>query len=332
MSTSGITASIARTCLDIRVLELIIMPTEACNFRCVYCYQEFKHKSMAPDIVRGVMNLLSRRAPELDYLHLSWFGGEPLLAKHVIKKILVHAAVLRRANPGMKFFSDMTTNGFLLSRDLFEHLLALGVTQYQITLDGPRERHNEKRVLAGGGGTFDRLWQNLVALRDVRGEFTILVRLHMDKENLETLPAFIQEYGDAFGQDTRFKLFFRQLSRMGGPNDDRLPILDDHDREEAARLLSGYAKQRGVAYMTTDNVAPICYAARGNSYIVRSDGRLSKCTLALQSQSNYVGRVLESGQLELEVPKLRMWMRGLQSGETSELECPMHGYPASEAR
>lgn len=232
----------------------------------------------------------------------------------------------------MKFFSDMTTNGYLLSRDLFERLLALGVTQYQITLDGPKERHNEKRVLAGGGGTFDRLWQNLTSLRDVSGEFTIFIRLHMDKDNLQALPDFVREYGDTFGHDTRFKLFFRQLSRMGGANDDQLPVLDDPDCEEAVRMLSDCAKQSGVSYMTTDEVAPICYAARGNSYIVRSDGRLSKCTLALGSESNFVGRILENGQLELEAPKLRMWMRGLQSGKMSELECPMHGYPALEAR
>lgn len=93
MANGQITASIVRTCLDDRLLELIIMPTEACNFRCVYCYQEFKAKSMAPRVVAGVMNLLTRRAPELDYLHLSWFGGEPLLAKHLIEKILIHAAM-----------------------------------------------------------------------------------------------------------------------------------------------------------------------------------------------------------------------------------------------
>jgi uncharacterized protein len=312
--------------LDNRVLQLIIMPTEACNFRCIYCYEEFKLKRMEPKVVQGVMNFLDRRAPNLGCLDLSWFGGEPLLARDIIEEILEHVSLLRRKYQELQFFSHISTNAFLLSRSLFERLLQLGVTQYQITFDGPREYHDKKRLLAGGGGTFEKLWQNLVALRDVRGEFTILVRLHIDKDNLESLPTFVREFGAMFGQDSRFKLFFRQLSHMGGPNDHQLSILDAQGCEQAVRTLSRYARQIGVEHITTHEMAAICYAARGNSFVVRADGRLNKCSLALEHPENQVGRILEDGTLELAVPKMRMWMRGLESGKVAELECPLHGY------
>ena len=319
----------ARSCLDNRFLELIIMPTEACNFRCIYCYQDFQQKQMPPQVVTSVVNLLTRRAPGLRHLRLSWFGGEPLLAKDVIEEILLHASGLRHQYSDLQFSSDISTNALLLSRSLFERLVHLGVTLYQISFDGPRDQHDKKRVLAGGGRTFETLWRNLLVLRDVRGEFTILVRLHMDKENLESLPEFIRDYAEAFRCDLRFKLFFRQLSYMGGPNDDRLAILDQRGCEKAVQSLSRYAQEMGVSYITTDNITPVCYAARGNSYVVRADGRLNKCTIALNHPSNQVGRLLETGQLQLDAPKMRMWMRGLQSGRASELECPMHGYADS---
>ena len=41
-------------CLASNVLHLILMPTEACNFRCTYCYEDFKLKRMAPAVLRGV--------------------------------------------------------------------------------------------------------------------------------------------------------------------------------------------------------------------------------------------------------------------------------------
>jgi len=41
------------SCLDARSLQLILMPTEACNFRCTYCYEDFNHNQMRPELVRG---------------------------------------------------------------------------------------------------------------------------------------------------------------------------------------------------------------------------------------------------------------------------------------
>ncbi|MNC98452.1 hypothetical protein D3C83_164060 [compost metagenome] len=62
----------------------------------------------------------------------------------------------------------MTSNGYFLSRDVFERLRELGIASYQISFDGPKAWHDRKRVLAGGKGTYDRIWQNLTALRELR--------------------------------------------------------------------------------------------------------------------------------------------------------------------
>ena len=61
-------------------LHLVVLPTEACNFRCFYCYEDFKLARMREDVVRGLERLLEARAPSLEHLSISWFGGEPLLA------------------------------------------------------------------------------------------------------------------------------------------------------------------------------------------------------------------------------------------------------------
>jgi sulfatase maturation enzyme AslB (radical SAM superfamily) len=173
-----------------RALHLILMPTEACNFRCVYCYERFEHHRMKPAVVRGVKNLMSRRAQELDRLGVSWFGGEPLLARDVIEEVMLHAHSLKEKQPGLLVAGDMTTNAYLLDRDCFERLLDLGVTHLQIAFDGPPEHHDRKRVLAGGKGTFDRIWKNILSCRDVDRTFEILVRVHVDRENAGDIPRF----------------------------------------------------------------------------------------------------------------------------------------------
>ncbi|MFF7227919.1 hypothetical protein [Streptomyces sioyaensis] len=44
-----------------RTLHLIILPTEQCNFRCTYCYEDFSVGRMGPETVQGVKRLLDRR-------------------------------------------------------------------------------------------------------------------------------------------------------------------------------------------------------------------------------------------------------------------------------
>src|SRR6185369_11165105 len=130
-----------------------------------------------------------------------------------IERLLLHARALAAAHPQLCVRSDMTTNGYLLTRDVFDRLVALGITQYQITFDGPREWHDRKRVRANGGATFDRIWRNLLATRDRAGEFEIVVRLHVDRENQDAIPEFIDDYNRSFAEDPRYRLFLRKLER-----------------------------------------------------------------------------------------------------------------------
>src|SRR5262245_26459110 len=89
---------IVRSVIDTE-LHLILLPTEACNFRCVYCYESFAYGRMEPWVVQGVKNLLSNRVANLDQLKISWFGGEPLLALDIIESIHEHTRSLLAAHP-----------------------------------------------------------------------------------------------------------------------------------------------------------------------------------------------------------------------------------------
>jgi uncharacterized protein len=311
-------------CLSNRRMHLILLPTEACNFRCVYCYETFQYKRMEPWVVEGVKRLLERRMSGLDVLELSWFGGEPLLAADIIQDVLAHAGTLAKEH-GVRLTSSMTTNAYLLKEDRFRSLLSLGLKSYQISFDGPREYHDRKRVLAGGRGTFDRIWTNVLAMKREPGEFDVLIRVHADRQNVGALPEFIDQYRDTFGTDSRFTLFIRPLSRLGGPQDAALEILDGDESDRVIASLREYAGQGGIQQGPFMPEVPICYASMGNSFIVRSNGRLNKCTVALEHPANQVGMIRRDGTLEISTPKTLAWMRGLESGDTEELTCPMAG-------
>ena len=107
-------------------LHLIILPTERCNFRCTYCYEDFSIGRMSRETVLAVKRLIDRRLDDLHSLSVSWFGGEPMLARGIVEDISEHIvrAVAERPNQ-IHYLADMTTNGYLLDSSNIKRLADL---------------------------------------------------------------------------------------------------------------------------------------------------------------------------------------------------------------
>lgn len=54
----------------------------------------------------------------------------------------------------------------------------------------------------------------------------------------------------------------------------------------------------------------ICYAAKPNSLLVRSNGRLGKCTVAFEDERNDIGYIRPDGTIEVNQMLWRQWLRG----------------------
>ena len=139
-------------------MSLTICPTVNCNFRCTYCYQHHVGRLMSADVQDRLIAFLNRQQPVVSSLFVTWFGGEPLLGFDVIQQLTPR---LRALVPDAAYSAHIITNGSLLTRDISTRLVDLGVESAQVTLDGPRTRHKERRPLARGQSTFDRILEHL---------------------------------------------------------------------------------------------------------------------------------------------------------------------------
>jgi sulfatase maturation enzyme AslB (radical SAM superfamily) len=103
-------------------LELILMiANQACNFSCVYCYEDHNQKHRMGDIeIHAILKFIERRQP--DDLAIDYFGGEPLLNHKFITKF--NQQVVELSDRKFGFTSSIVTNGYLLTIDLFLELLA----------------------------------------------------------------------------------------------------------------------------------------------------------------------------------------------------------------
>jgi uncharacterized protein len=159
MQDDGIEQAFERDCTAAWAedhLHLIVMPTEKCNFRCVYCYEDFGIGRMKRPVIDGVKALIRRRAPSLSSLEINWFGGEPTLAGDIVREVMTDAQEIASAH-GVSLLGGMTTNGFLLNAEAYHRFYRCGISDYQITFDGPPELHDTTRLQANGRGSYDAI-------------------------------------------------------------------------------------------------------------------------------------------------------------------------------
>lgn len=307
-------------------LELIIFPTEQCNFRCSYCYEDFEIGRMSEDTISGVKALISHRAKDLRTFRLSWFGGEPLLAKDVIFDVSSHAKSECEKNGVNCLPGSVTTNGYALSLPVLKDLLALGQSVFQISLDGFGEDHDTTRKLVSGRGTFERIWKNLLDLQRSDEDYSALLRLHLTPDNLCSIERLIEELKRVFLPDKRFSFVFKEVSNFGGSGCSELRTLKKSETESIISRLSHQLYGALPPDRTNDDIY-ICYAAKPNSLLIRANGSIGKCTVALSDPRNNVGRLNKGGTLMIDHAALSPWLRGFKTIDPKTLSCPIHGMP-----
>lgn len=158
-------------------LELTIILTEACNFRCVYCYQKRDKKIFSKnDVDRLFKNLEVLFKDGLEELKIHYFGGEPLLNLEVLREIDKGIKSLCEKY-NIKFSSFITTNGSLLTVEIINELQ---FTTIQLTFDGDINTHHKYKISDNYG------YNDLLVLIDNIFKYTkskLRIRFNICKEN-----------------------------------------------------------------------------------------------------------------------------------------------------
>jgi uncharacterized protein len=307
--------------------QLIIMPTEQCNFRCTYCYEDYEAGWMKPETISAIKQLIDRRVSDLETLSLSWFGGEPLLAKHTVFDISRYAFNLATQLSQPQIRGGMTTNGYFLDYETASALADCSITEYQISLDGPSDVHDRTRLRADGTGTYERIWANLMAIRNSSLPVTILLRVHFSADTVDSVDRLIDDIKTHLLDDSRFSVTFKAIGRWGGENDAATQILSREKRDQFIASFSArlFGENSDSPQNVSHQVGYVCYASRPNSLVIRANGDINKCTVALYDEANKVGTLQSDGSIRLIPGRLAPWVRGLETLDARILSCPRSG-------
>jgi uncharacterized protein len=308
-----------------KALELILLPSEDCNFRCRYCYEDFVRGTMRPEVRAGIKKLVEGRVKYLDRLSVSWFGGEPLYGWEAIEELApFFREVVERHE--LSFHGHMTTNGYLLTPDVAEKLLSWRVTSYQITLDGAQEDHDRSRPARDGSGTFGRIYENLLSIAKRPDKFDITVRINLSPDNAPRIHELLDCLEADLGDDPRFNLSFQPVSKWGGGNDGNFEVCGAEDGGRLMSALLAAAKKRGLKLPGITHInrfgSNICYAARPYNYLIGAAGQVMKCTILLDKDpANVVGRITSEGELVLDHDRFAAWTEPVFERDTQCQKC-----------
>lgn len=175
-------------------LGLTIAPTLRCNFACTYCYEQAGESQAGRDghnafisekVQQELLRFIEQAANTVKSLFITWYGGEPLLARDIIFGLSEKIIAIAEANK-IAYSAVMITNGYLLTEDpdIVQKLKDSRIKLFQITLDGPPGVHNRRRMLKGvGGPTFDRILAGVRLL--AANEMQVSLRVNVDRTNMD---------------------------------------------------------------------------------------------------------------------------------------------------
>ena len=218
---------------DTTSLSLTIAPTMSCNLACGYCFQghdkdRIKIESGVPD---AIIELIDKQKDNLKSLSVTYYGGEPLMAKSAIYE-LSDRMISLCGKENIEYAASIITNGYFLTVDVAQKLFTRRCSAAQITIDSNGDTHDKMRPLLSGKGSFDVIIENV---NNVLKETPMRIecRVNVGRDNVDSCNDLLDEFKKrGFETSGQFGVYFAPIdagtAESGTAFDERLSKQDFH--------------------------------------------------------------------------------------------------------
>lgn len=272
---------------SLQSLGLVVAPTTRCNFACPYCFEENKGiKKMSDQTIDNLLEFIKEHV-NTKYLNLVWYGGEPLLAFDVIKKILPR---IKKELSVELNIHQIITNGYYFNERVVDFFKEYPLDLIQITLDGEKERHDSIRCLKGSGrGTYSQIIENIDLIVRELPDVRVSLRINLDKNNQESFATIYKNLKNRWNS-TKVEVYPGVLR------------LDNEKRTCLSCEAMSHGDIRDFYYSLHDKkkmkvsfyprIRPkTCTATCLNAYVIGPEGELYKCWNDVSDPKKVIGYV-----------------------------------------
>ena len=275
------------------ILNLTLATTLGCNLRCGYCFEQHKQSiNLSSEDEASIFKFVSHRLDETkEGLHVTWFGGEPLLGIKSIERLSKQFMQLATFQ-GKTYSADIITNGVLLTDENAKILKKALVSGLQVTMDGDKEVHDKMRPASNKGSYEDVLKGVMVS----RGYFNTAIRMNLTHENLSSIPLLLETLAslELFDVSLNFApVIFKDKSEEHGG------YLTREEFASAELKLSKMAVELGFSvtsgFGSNESSLP-CTVLDPSHYTLEPKGAVHKCVDFLGDYEHTVAQ-MEEGKL-----------------------------------
>lgn len=257
--------------------NIVLLVSNDCNFKCAYCQIEENMETdrminMPHGVAEKALDLFKKNSLPDEKKTVTITGGEPLLNMGVVKFIIEKVREELR-NTRIVIF----TNGSLVNKEMAEYFKDNDVLML-VSLDGPREIHDEVRKTKGGQGSFDSAMNGYRLLKEAGCKIGISAvgGTHNIKDVDKTLKFFVELAPSSIGFNFSHFLLAKQ-------NPTEIPIADF-----GKVLIAFYGILRGKRIFLENISRPISAFAKsapkinecqaqGQGFTVDARGKIGPC-------------------------------------------------------
>ena len=257
-----------------------------------YCTQHHKSTVITQEVMDLMVLHITRYILDNDIKshRIFWFGGEPLLEPDAID--YVSSRVLAFCvQHGVDFRGQITTNGALLSEEVIAMLQRNRINDYQITLDGNRNHHNQVKRSDDIPSSFDLILNNIKNLLIHNSQSTVILRHNYTDKSLQDV-SIVDDINKIIPRNLRSRIYI-DLKRVWQIRESDI----DMHRLHHLLLLFGESGYK----LNTIGPLDMCYVDRKHFDTLYFDGRVGKCSgrplKSLRGHLDEEGRAIWSEQL-----------------------------------
>ncbi|HNW31278.1 MAG TPA: radical SAM protein [Caldisericia bacterium] len=274
-------------------LGYTLLPTMACNFKCTYCFEEQKPVSMSREVIDKIKEMTTEafKSSYLEYFAITWFGGEPLLGYDTVIELSDFFINLCNERK-VKYSSHMISNCWLLDKEKAKALSERKVTHIQATIDGPPDIHNQRRVLRGGGPTFDRIVQNVLEASEF---IPIAVRVNVDKEIAKDFTPLFDSIKILAGKKNISiypGLLTSEATKACASVENMCLNVQEYAEVLTKFYQSAIEKNLGFSWYVR-SMSSSCCATRPTSTVICPDGSLVRCWNQVGQEKESYGNIMD---------------------------------------
>ena len=283
--------------------------TYNCNFRCPYCYEEksFKNGSRNLTFTKAQVDI-AYKAQELIQPNenlrkktITLYGGEPFLEEN---KEIVEYIVEEGHKKGYVF--SAITNGYELNHFL-DLLGPEKIYKLQITIDGAKNIHNERRPHYKDRNTFDVIIDNIEEA--LKKNVKVVVRMNADSKNISSYPElemYLRQKG--FLDYPNFTFYFgfikdnKYITDEARETIDFISVDDFIDKQQKLGVLP-FKTDSGLYRKMCNSIKnrrpyvfnPIVCVAQSSGYVLDPFGNIYPCWEVINDKQNIEGFYSKEG-------------------------------------